>query len=202
MSNFVNFVALQFAPQSLIAPLGSMSLVVNVIAAPLINKEKFTWKDIVGVILIVGGSSMTVAFAGVSDQDYNLCVLLALFRRTATIVFLTVTSGLIATTFITICVIEKNLDFKAPSPAVDQPTNSTSVPIITSSTSTSPTSPNEDTTVAASTARGITASSSAGQPILVQYSSAGSKDLEWTSTMTNGVYYLHAIVRKASRRFR
>jgi multidrug transporter EmrE-like cation transporter len=71
-SNFVNFVALQFAPQSLVAPLGSMSLVVNVIAAPLINKEKFTWKDILGVALIVVGSSMTVLFAGVNDKGLFL----------------------------------------------------------------------------------------------------------------------------------
>jgi multidrug transporter EmrE-like cation transporter len=67
-SNFLNFIALQFAPQSLVAPLGSISLVVNVILAPIINGEKFTWKDIVGVVLIVAGSSMTVAFAGVSGK--------------------------------------------------------------------------------------------------------------------------------------
>ena len=69
-SSFLNFIALQFAPQSLVAPLGSISLVVNVIIAPLINRESFTWKDIVGVILIVGGSSMTVAFAGVSGKGF------------------------------------------------------------------------------------------------------------------------------------
>ncbi|KAJ3298423.1 hypothetical protein HK104_010753 [Borealophlyctis nickersoniae] len=111
LGNFLNFIALQFAAQSLVAPLGSISLVVNVIIAPLINRERWTWKDIVGVVLIVGGSSMTVAFAGVSSKDYKLCVLLALFRRTPTIVFLTVTCSFAALMFVTIGVIEKNIDF-------------------------------------------------------------------------------------------
>ncbi|KAI8854796.1 hypothetical protein BC829DRAFT_486104 [Chytridium lagenaria] len=95
LSNFVNFVALQFAPQSLVATLGSISLVVNVILAPIINQEKFTWRDVVGVVLIVAGSSMTVVFSGVNSKDYKLCVLLALFRRIPTIVFLTVTLSLV-----------------------------------------------------------------------------------------------------------
>ncbi|KAJ1553550.1 NIPA-like protein 3 [Cladochytrium tenue] len=48
-SNVLNFVALQFAPQSLIGPLGSVSLVFNVVMAPLMNRERFTWKDVIGV---------------------------------------------------------------------------------------------------------------------------------------------------------
>ncbi|KAJ3100571.1 NIPA-like protein 3 [Physocladia obscura] len=116
-ANFLNFAALQFAPQSLVAPLGSISLVVNVIAAPLINKEKFTWKDVVGGVFIVGGSSMTVVFAGVSSSDYNLCILLKLFQRPATIVFLTVTMSCIVSTFFFICIVEKNLDHTPVLPA-------------------------------------------------------------------------------------
>ncbi|KAJ3038732.1 hypothetical protein HDV00_000392 [Rhizophlyctis rosea] len=111
LGNLFNFVALQFAAQSLVAPLGSISLVVNVILAPLINHERWTWKDVVGVALIVAGSSMTVAFAGVNTHDYKLCVLLALFRRTQTIVFLTVTCALIVTLYISINTIERNIDF-------------------------------------------------------------------------------------------
>ncbi|KAH6579791.1 hypothetical protein BASA61_010026 [Batrachochytrium salamandrivorans] len=99
IGNLLNFVALQFAAQSLVAPLGSISLVVNVIIAPLLNNEKWTYKDVIGVVLIVGGSSMVVAFSGVSGKDYNLCVLLALFRRVPTIVFLVVTGVLIAAIF-------------------------------------------------------------------------------------------------------
>ncbi|KAH6601795.1 hypothetical protein BASA61_001761 [Batrachochytrium salamandrivorans] len=119
IGNLLNFVALQFAAQSLVAPLGSISLVVNVIIAPLLNNEKWTYKDVIGVVLIVGGSSMVVAFSGVSGKDYNLCVLLALFRRVPTIVFLVVTGVLIAAIFVTIVTIEKNLQL------VDEPSAAT-----------------------------------------------------------------------------
>ncbi|KAJ3211828.1 NIPA-like protein 3 [Entophlyctis luteolus] len=109
-ANFLNFAALQFAPQSLIAPLGSISLVVNAVAAPWINKEKMFLKDILGGILIVGGSSMTVAFAGVNNTDYNLCILLKLFQNPATIVFLTATAALLVFFFVYISVVEKNVE--------------------------------------------------------------------------------------------
>ncbi|KAJ3407210.1 hypothetical protein HDU80_009354 [Chytriomyces hyalinus] len=110
LANLVNFAALQFAPQSLVAPLGSISLVVNIIAAPYINNESWTWKDIVGSVFIVGGSSMTVVFAGVSSQDYNICILLKLFRRIPTIIFLCVTLASAISFFVYICIIEKNVD--------------------------------------------------------------------------------------------
>ncbi|TPX52032.1 hypothetical protein SeMB42_g01698, partial [Synchytrium endobioticum] len=112
--NIINFVALQFAPQSLVAPLGSISLVVNVVVAPWINEERWGWKDVMGVILIVGGSSMVVAFSGYAAKDYKLCVLLALFSATDTIVFLTVTGALIVAIFFLIVTVEKNVDFGVP----------------------------------------------------------------------------------------
>ena len=108
--NILNVIALQFAPQSLVAPLGSISLVVNVIIAPWLNNEQWGYRDIVGVILIVGGSSMVVAFAGSNQHDYCLSVLLALFKRFGTILFLSVTSVSIVIIFFAICFIEKNMD--------------------------------------------------------------------------------------------
>ncbi|KAJ3006786.1 UNVERIFIED_CONTAM: NIPA-like protein 3 [Siphonaria sp. JEL0065] len=113
-ANLLNFVALQFAPQSLVAPLGSISLVVNVFAATNINNEKYSWKDVIGGMLIIGGSSMTVAFAGVNSvgSDYNLCVLLKLLQKPATITFLTVTTGCLVALFCFICIVEKNVDPK------------------------------------------------------------------------------------------
>ncbi|KAI8811268.1 hypothetical protein BJ742DRAFT_674804 [Cladochytrium replicatum] len=110
IGNLLSFVALQYAAQSLIAPLGSISLVVNVIIAPLINKERWTWKDIVGIIFIVGGSAMVVLFAGVSGKDYKLCFLLHLFTRVPTIVFLSITAFGVAVIFCSIVTIEKNMD--------------------------------------------------------------------------------------------
>ncbi|KAJ3141439.1 NIPA-like protein 3, partial [Irineochytrium annulatum] len=108
-SNLMNFVALAFAPQSLVAPLGSISLVVNVILAPIINNERFTVKDLAGVVLIVVGSSLTIVFAGNTTENIKLCVLLTLFRKPNTVAFLTITIALAFFLFLLICTIEKNL---------------------------------------------------------------------------------------------
>ena len=116
LANLLNFVALQFAPQSIIGPLGSISLVVNVIVAPMINNESWSYRDVIGIVFVVVGSSLVVVFGSqsVSNADYNLCTLLTLFRAAPTIVFLSVTSGMIAVAFVTIVIVEKNLDVEEP----------------------------------------------------------------------------------------
>lgn len=110
LGNVLDFVALKYAPQSLVAPLGSMSLVTNVIVAPWMNKEHRSWKDFLGVLIIVAGAVVVVVFSGVPAKDYELCVLLALFRRVPTIVFLSVTGVLIVGIYLFIKVTEKNLE--------------------------------------------------------------------------------------------
>lgn len=112
LGNLCNFAALNFAAQSLLAPLNSISLVVNVFLAPLINGEMWSWKDIVGIALIISGGLTVVIFSGFTSKDYNLCVLLKLFRQTATIIYLTITVVLIAIIYLTIVIVEKNLDLK------------------------------------------------------------------------------------------
>lgn len=110
IGNILNVVALQFAPQSLVAPLGSISLVVNVICAPLLNHEVIGWTDIVGVIMIVGGSVLVVAFSGGVNGNYCLAVLMVLFKRAQTIAFLTIICFLLLAVFCFIMIVEKNLE--------------------------------------------------------------------------------------------
>ena len=63
--------ALSISPQSLIAPLGSLTLVSNVIVAPLLLKERVQlWPDIAATLIIVVGSSVAVAFADHSNSIY------------------------------------------------------------------------------------------------------------------------------------
>jgi hypothetical protein len=122
IGNFTNFAALNFAAQSLIGPLGSFSLVCNVIIAPMMNGEKWTWKDILGVFLIVCGSAVVVIFSSSTHDDYNACVLLKLFQNPPTVVFLIFTCSIIFATFVYIIVVEKNLDFKEASVVVIEET--------------------------------------------------------------------------------
>ncbi|KAI8866673.1 hypothetical protein GQ42DRAFT_107989, partial [Ramicandelaber brevisporus] len=88
LGNVANFTALQFAPQSLVAPLGAISLVTNVIVAPWLNGERLSRWDIGGIVLIIGGCVIAVVFSGVVSIDYRLCVLINLLKATATVVYL------------------------------------------------------------------------------------------------------------------
>ncbi|KAF9354783.1 NIPA-like protein 3 [Mortierella sp. NVP85] len=110
LGNMGGFVALRFAPQSLTAPLGSISLISNVIIAPLINKEVLGKWDLAGIFFIVGGSVIVVVFSGIVAQDYKLCVLINLFHKPATIVYLTFIGVCIIGTFFFIKFVEKNVE--------------------------------------------------------------------------------------------
>ncbi|PIA17765.1 hypothetical protein COEREDRAFT_86024 [Coemansia reversa NRRL 1564] len=88
LGNVINFVALQFAPQSLVAPLGAVSLVTNVIIAPLLNKERISLFDIGGIALIIAGCVIVVVFSGIVQQNFRLCVLVQLLKAKPTVVYL------------------------------------------------------------------------------------------------------------------
>ncbi|BGO95244.1 hypothetical protein NBRC10512v2_007047 [Rhodotorula toruloides] len=57
-----NFLAYGFAPPSVVAPLGMVALIANVFLAPVIVREPFRKKDLVGVgIAIIGGATVVYA---------------------------------------------------------------------------------------------------------------------------------------------
>ncbi|KAF9345303.1 hypothetical protein BGX26_003311, partial [Mortierella sp. AD094] len=113
VGNLGGFVALRFAPQSLTAPLGSISLISNVIIAPMINKEVLGRWDLAGIFFIVAGSVIVVVFSGIVAQDYKLCVLINLFQKPSTIVYLSFIGICIIFTFFFIQFVEKNVENEA-----------------------------------------------------------------------------------------
>ncbi|CAB4392126.1 hypothetical protein RhiirA5_478934 [Rhizophagus irregularis] len=108
IGSFLSFVALKFAPQSLIAPLGVVSLVVNLLIAPILHNQRLTMLDSIGVIIIIIGSVIITIFSGVVIQDYELCVLIELFKRPQTIIYLTVIGVFIFSLYTFIRIVEKN----------------------------------------------------------------------------------------------
>ena len=58
--------------ESVVAPLGSMTLVANVVIAPCMLKERVTRMDLFATFLIVIGCVLAVAFA--SHKDCCACV--------------------------------------------------------------------------------------------------------------------------------
>ncbi|KAJ1968830.1 hypothetical protein IWQ62_001005, partial [Dispira parvispora] len=109
VGNVMNFVALQFAPQSLVAPLGAVALVTNVIIAPILNKERITAWDFGGIFLICGGSVIVVVFSGIVQANYRLCVLMSLLKRPPTIAYLSVIGAALVADYIFLRDSEKRL---------------------------------------------------------------------------------------------
>ncbi len=67
-----DFVFFGLAPQSLLAPLGALSLGWNIILAPIFHNEKVTKSILFATALIYVGTILTVLFAADSSPDYNL----------------------------------------------------------------------------------------------------------------------------------
>lgn len=75
-----DFAALGFGAQSIVAPLGSMTLVANIIFAPLMIGEKVTRSDVLATLSIVAGCTLSVAFASHKDCLLTVDELFALYR--------------------------------------------------------------------------------------------------------------------------
>jgi len=101
-----DFLALGFAPQSIVAPLGSVTLVANVFFAPCLLKEKIGARDIISTIIIAAGCTLAVAFASHSEADLSNKELYALFRTKSFIFYAICTLGLGLSMFFTM----KSLD--------------------------------------------------------------------------------------------
>ncbi|KAF2666150.1 DUF803-domain-containing protein [Microthyrium microscopicum] len=57
-----NFLAYGFAPASIVSPLGVVAIISNCIIAPFFMKERFRWRDLIGVLISVAGA-VTVVFS-------------------------------------------------------------------------------------------------------------------------------------------
>ncbi|KAF9971284.1 hypothetical protein BGZ73_005807 [Actinomortierella ambigua] len=55
-----NFLAYGFAPASVVAPLGTVALISNVILAPLMLRERFRRRDLIGVVIAIIGAVVVV----------------------------------------------------------------------------------------------------------------------------------------------
>lgn len=75
-----DFVFIGLAPQSLLAPLGSLSLGWNIILAPIFHNEKVTRSILFATGLIYVGTILTVLFAADTSPDYNLAKLIDYIR--------------------------------------------------------------------------------------------------------------------------
>lgn len=81
LGSLADVAALVFAPQSVIAPLGSLTLVSNTIFAPMLLREKITKCDVVATSLIVIGAAVAVSFGPHEDITYTVDELFSFYKR-------------------------------------------------------------------------------------------------------------------------
>ena len=83
-----NFLAYGFAPASIVSPLGVVALISNCVIAPLLLKEPFRHRDLLGVILSIGGAVTIVASAEKSQPKLGPGDLLNAVKKTEFLVWL------------------------------------------------------------------------------------------------------------------
>ena len=65
--------AYSFAPASVVAPLGTVALISNVILAPIMLKERFRKQDLIGILIAIIGA-VVVVINSKSDVEKVLIV--------------------------------------------------------------------------------------------------------------------------------
>ena len=112
LGSLADFVALIFAAQSIIAPLGSLTLVFNTVLAPLLLGERIGSVDVLATVCIVLGSSLSVACADHRDKLYGLDELFGLFIKPRFVAYSLLVAALIAALYYHIRVLSASLSRK------------------------------------------------------------------------------------------
>jgi uncharacterized membrane protein len=83
----LDLVSFAFASVSLLAPLGAMTLVLNLFMAPLFLKEKLTMYDVNCTLVILAGTIVAICFGNKNNTSYSLEQLIDLYKQTAFLVY-------------------------------------------------------------------------------------------------------------------
>ncbi|KAE8219251.1 hypothetical protein CF319_g7021 [Tilletia indica] len=89
-----NFISYGFAPASLVAPLGAVALLSNVIIAPILLHEKFRLRDLGGIFLAILGAVTVVFSSRQDDPALGPDALWDAIRRSVFLIYMTVVLSL------------------------------------------------------------------------------------------------------------
>ncbi len=109
VGSLVDFMAFGLAPQSLLAPLGALSLVWNLFMASYLLNEKYGRTDILAVALIFCGTALTVVFASHVEREFTLEQLKALYHEERMVVYGVVVPMLLALHYSLIYAVDQGL---------------------------------------------------------------------------------------------
>ncbi|KAK3814481.1 MAG: magnesium transporter NIPA-domain-containing protein [Benniella sp.] len=91
-----NFLAYGYAQASIIAPLGTVALVSNVILAPLMLKEPFRKRDLLGIVIAIVGTVVVVINSKESDVKLTPEAVVAALLRTRFVVYFIICCSAVA----------------------------------------------------------------------------------------------------------
>lgn len=109
-----DFVCFALAPQSIVTPMGSFTLVTNVIFAHFWLGEALAKRDLVGTALILTGATVAVAFGDHTETCYTLDELMALYARPSVVAYIVVVIATLAFFYWVVKTCEKMLRDRKP----------------------------------------------------------------------------------------
>lgn len=96
LGSVMDLLSFGFASLSLLAPLGAMTLVVNVLMAPLILKERLTKLDLVATAVIVAGTVLSVAFGSKESVEHDIHELMLLYIQPPFLIYICLLIGFVS----------------------------------------------------------------------------------------------------------
>ena len=111
LSGFICFVSLGFAPASLLQPLKSVTIALNVISARIFFKEPLNWVHIVSILIIIIGVTLSVIYGPKPPvRSYNADDIIELYQRDRWVLLISSISGIILILFVLSIIFEFKLD--------------------------------------------------------------------------------------------
>eukprot|EP00823_Brevimastigomonas_motovehiculus_P006273 TRINITY_DN513_c0_g1_i1.p1 TRINITY_DN513_c0_g1~~TRINITY_DN513_c0_g1_i1.p1 ORF type:complete len:1038 (+),score=406.69 TRINITY_DN513_c0_g1_i1:116-3229(+) len=107
VGSICDLVSFGFADMSLLAPLGAMTLVVNMVVAPCFLNEKLTRRDIVNTIVILAGTILSITFGNKSSTSYTLTELIDFYSNPPFIVYMICIGAIYVLNYVTLKVMGK-----------------------------------------------------------------------------------------------
>lgn len=87
-----NFIAYGFAPASVVAPLGTVTLISNALLAPIMLQERFRRRDLLGIVLAVCGAVVVVMSSKTEEIQLSPQAIEAALRQPKFLIYLACTS--------------------------------------------------------------------------------------------------------------
>ncbi|CAG8515616.1 14194_t:CDS:2, partial [Acaulospora colombiana] len=89
-----NFIAYAFAPASVVAPLGTVALISNVILAPIMLKETFRTQDLAGILIAIIGAVLVVLTSKSEEVKLSPGAIWAAIKQPQFTIYLFITCAL------------------------------------------------------------------------------------------------------------